>query len=86
VSVPTPYFAVSSPAGSLTIHDVTPGSYMMHVWAMGASDPDLAAIGRRVSVSGTSVDLGTIALQESMPGPHKNKFGEDYTTTKQPAY
>jgi plastocyanin len=86
VSVPTPYFAVSSPAGSLTIHDVTPGSYMLHVWAMGTSDTDLAAIGRRVSVSGTSVDLGTIALQESMPGPHKNKFGEDYTTTKQPAY
>jgi len=86
VSVPTPYFAVSSAAGSLSIRDVAPGSYMMHVWAMGTSDTDLAAIGHRVSVSGTSVDLGTIALKESIPGPHKNKFGEDYNATTQPAY
>lgn len=84
VSVPTPYFATSSAAGSLIIHDVEPGTYMMHVWAMGNSDSDLAATGRRVSVSGATVDLGTIALQESVLGPHKNKFGEDYDTTKPP--
>jgi len=85
VSVPTPYFATSSAAGSLVIHDVSPGTYMMHVWAMGNSDSELAAIGRRVSISAASVDLGTIALQETLPGPHKNKFGEDYDTSK-PTY
>ncbi len=85
VSVPTPYFATSSVAGSLVIHDVSPGTYMMHVWAMGDTDSELAAIGRRVSISAASVDLGTIALQESVPGPHKNKFGEDYDTSK-PSY
>jgi plastocyanin len=82
VSVPTPYFAMSTAAGNLTIHDVAPGTYMMHVWAMGNSDSDLAANGRRISVSGGTVDLGTIALQESMPSSHKNKFGEDYDTKK----
>lgn len=82
VSVPTPYFAMSTAAGNLTIHDVVPGTYMMHVWAMGNSDSDLAANGRRISVSGGTVDLGTIALQESMPSSHKNKFGEDYDTKK----
>jgi plastocyanin len=86
VSVPTPYFAMSTAAGNLTIHDVAPGTYMMHVWAMGNSDSDLAAIGRRVSVAGPTVDLGTIALQESIPGPHKNKFGEDYDTKKASSY
>ena len=86
VSVPTPYFTTSSAAGSLIIHDVIPGTYMMHVWAMGNSDSDLAANERRISVSGTSLDLGTIALKESAPGPHKNKFGEDYDTTKPSPY
>ncbi len=86
VSVPTPYFAMSTAAGNLTIHDVAPGTYMMHVWAMGSSDSDLATAGRRISVSGTTVDLGTIALQESLQGPHKNKFGEDYNTSKPSSY
>jgi plastocyanin len=86
VSVPTPYFAMSTAAGNLTIHDVLPGTYMMHVWAMGNSDSELAATGRRISVSGTTIDLGTIALQESMPGPHKNKFGEDYDVKKPSSY
>ena len=86
VSVPTPYFATSTAAGNLVIHDVQPGTYMMHVWAMGGSDSDLAANGRRISVSGPSVDLGTIALQETMPGPHKNKFGEDYDPKKPSSY
>jgi plastocyanin len=86
VSVPTPYYASSSAAGSLVIRDVAPGSYMMHVWAMGNSDTNLTTIGRRITVSGNSVDLGTIAVEEAAPGPHKNKFGEDYDTRKTSTY
>ena len=86
VSVPTPYFAVSSPAGSLIIRDVPPGAYAMHVWVVGSSDANLAAIGRRVSVSGNSIDLGTIAIEESAPAAHKNKFGEDYEEKRPAAY
>ena len=86
VSVPTPFFAVSSPAGNLIIRDVPPGAYMMHVWAVGSSDTSLAAIGRRVSVSGNSVNLGAIAIEESVPAAHKNKFGEDYEAKKPSSY
>jgi plastocyanin len=86
VSVPTPYFATSSTAGNLVIHDVAPGTYMMHVWAIGTSDANLVAIGRRVTVSGGTVDLGTIALEESVPASHKNKFGEDYDTKNSSPY
>ncbi len=86
VSVPTPYFAVSSPLGNLVIRDVAPGTYTMHVWAVGSSDTNLAAIGRRVSVSGNNIDLGTIALEESVPVPHKNKFGVDYESKKPSSY
>jgi plastocyanin len=86
VSVPTPYFAVSSAAGNIVIHAVAPGVYMMHVWAMGDSDTSLAAMGHRVSVSGSGLDLGTIALEESVPAAHKNKFGEEYEEKKPSSY
>jgi plastocyanin len=86
VSVPTPYFALSSAAGNLVIHDVVPGTYLMHVWAMGSSDTNLATIGRRISVSGNTLDLGTISLEESIPAAHKNKFGEDYEARKPSSY
>jgi plastocyanin len=86
ITVPTPYYAMSTSSGSLTIRDVAPGNYIMHVWAMGNSDANLAAIGRRVTVAGSSVDLGTIAMEESPPGPHKNKFGEDYDAKKTSSY
>jgi plastocyanin len=86
VTVPTPYYAMSTAAGTLTIRDVPPGNYIMHVWAMGNSDANLGPTGRRVTVSGSSVDLGTIAMEESAPGPHKNKFGEDYDAKKTSSY
>ena len=86
VTVPTPYYAMSSPAGSLVIHDVAPGNYMMHVWAMGNSDASLASMGRRITVPAGGLDLGTVALEESGLGPHKNKFGEDYDLQKTTPY
>lgn len=78
VTVPTPYFASSSSSGSLVIHDVEPGTYDVHVWAMGSPEKSLAALRHRISVSGRTVDLGAIALDVTAPPPHKNKFGEDY--------
>jgi plastocyanin len=78
VAVPTPYFASSSSSGSLVIHDVEPGTYDVHVWAMGSPEKSLAALRHRISVSGRTVDLGAIALDVAGMPPHKNKFGEDY--------
>lgn len=78
VTVPTQYYASSSSSGALVIHDVAPGSYEVHVWAMGSSEQSLAALHHRITVSGRTVDLGQIALDVATPGPHKNKFGEDY--------
>jgi plastocyanin len=86
VSVPTRWFAVSSASGKAVMQDVTPGTYDLHVWAMGSPDAKLAALGHRVSVSGHTVDLGSIAVEESAPRGHKNKFGEDYDETEPSSY
>jgi plastocyanin len=86
VSVPTHWFAVSSAAGKVVMQDVPPGTYDLHVWAMGSPDAKLAALSHRVSVSGHAVDLGLIAVEESAPRGHKNKFGEDYDDTLPSSY
>jgi plastocyanin len=86
VSVPTHWFAVSSAAGKAVMQDVPPGTYDLHVWAMGSPDTTLAALSHRISVSGHAVDLGLIAVEESAPRGHKNKFGEDYDDTRSSSY
>jgi hypothetical protein len=78
VSVPTPYFASSAPDGSLVVPNVTPGTYDMHLWAIGSGDNLSSAQSQRIVVEGTSTDLGVFTVQTSPVGPHKNKFGDDY--------
>jgi plastocyanin len=78
VSLPTPYFATSTPEGSLVIHDVKPGSYDMHLWAVGSSDKLTSALVHTATIEGDNVDLGSFTVQTTPPAAHKNKFGEDY--------
>lgn len=78
VSLPTPYFATSTPEGSLVIHDVEPGTYDMHLWAVGSSDKLTSALVHRTTIEGVNADLGAFTVETTPPGSHKNKFGEDY--------
>jgi plastocyanin len=78
VSLPTPYFATSTTEGSFVIHGVEPGSYDMHLWAVGSSDKLASAPVHRTTIEGDSADLGIFTLDTNSQGPHENKFGEDY--------
>ena len=84
----SPYFAASAVGGAVTIRDVPPGKYYLHVWGeqFQAADPGLEH--RIVEVTTQGTWLGPIELA---PGPnplmnHKNKFGEDYPATPTPTY
>ena len=79
IALRTPYFAVPSSGGSLTIHDVPSGSYELTVWAEGGNPEELKGLARRVQVTTAQVDLGLIPIHAVVQGiEHKNKFGEDY--------
>jgi plastocyanin len=79
VTLSTPYYAVSAADGSINLHEIPPGTYEMHVWAEGSSPRDLDALSRRVLVSTSQKDLGTVEVTvDSHFHAHKNKFGEDY--------
>ena len=78
VSVPTTYFASSMADGSLIIHGVRPGTYDMHLWAVGSGNSLSTAQSKRVVIGDSNTDLGIFIVHSSPSGPHKNKFGDDY--------
>jgi hypothetical protein len=76
----TPYYAVSTAAGAIAIHDVPPGSYRLHVWSEAAQSANPVDTERTVQVGSVPAHLGEIIL-EGAADPmenHKNKFGDDY--------
>lgn len=89
VALDTPYYAVSSPDGAVTIPDVPPGRYQLQVWHEGASPKSLNTLRREITVSGNEVALGSLrVLEDEVAVAHKNKYGRDYEdpTPGTPAY
>ncbi len=79
IALRTPYFAVASADGDVTIHDVPLGSYQLTVWAEGGDSGELKGLARPVQVTTAQVDLGVIPIHAvGQQMKHKNKFGEDY--------
>ncbi|HEX4320113.1 MAG TPA: hypothetical protein VHZ52_04370 [Acidobacteriaceae bacterium] len=88
VTLSTPYYGVSSREGTVTLHDVPPGNYRLHVWAENVPLEQLDALGRDVEAGSENVDIGTISLETSgnVMTHHKNKFGESYAPASKDPY
>jgi plastocyanin len=85
----SPYFSVSTKAGTYQIADVPPGSYRLHVFHERATEQTLAALTKTVEVNGPEVELPLIQVSESgyLQLPHTNKYGKDYPPdTDAPGY
>jgi len=80
VVAPTPYIAVSTKGGEISIPGVEPGEYLLRVFHERASEQTLRALERKVTVNGSPVTLPPITVSESgyIEAPHKNKYGKDY--------
>lgn len=80
--VDTPYFGTSNSAGDVSIADVAPGQYTMHVWYEGSSAEQLQALTRQVTISASLHTLGNLRVADT-PGlrlSHNNKYGQPYET------
>ena len=79
VVVPSPYFATSGAAGSYRIENVPAGEYTLKVFHERATEKTLAALERRITVTGDQ-DLGAMKISETgyLELGHKNKHGGDY--------
>jgi hypothetical protein len=80
LALSTPYYSVSTAAGTVAIRGVPPGSYRLHVWSEAAQSVNPVDAERVVQVGAASANLGEIALQAAADPMehHKNKFGDDY--------
>lgn len=82
IVVDTPYYALSNRAGRITIPNVPPDSYIVHVWEEGALPDVLNQFDRQIAISARARSLGTIRLPgtRNLNAKHKNKYGRDYDT------
>jgi plastocyanin len=80
IALSTPFYGISQPDGAVVLHNVTAGSYRLHVWAENVSVEQLAALERDVQIDDAHLQLGVLHLQASGDEMthHENKFGKDY--------
>jgi plastocyanin len=80
LALSTPYYGISTATGTVSLHNVPPGNYRLHVWSEAAQSTNPNSTDRTVQVGAAPVQLGDIILQ-GVADPmanHKNKFGDDY--------
>ncbi len=88
VSLSSPYYAISSKDGTLTIPNVPAGDYELNLWAENVAAADLAAAKQRIHIAAQNIQLPNIELKANTTatGPHLNKFGEEYKKPEQAPY
>ena len=84
LALKTPYYAVTNTKGEYAM-DVPTGDYELGVWYERTRPEELKILGRKVTISAESPELGRIALQEapSLAEGHKNKYGQIYEKDNQ---
>jgi plastocyanin len=88
VVLDTPYYGIATPSGAVTIANVPPGRYQMHVWDERSVPEELDKLTREVGIASDKQSLGTIRVVENdLAATHKNKYGRDYEKpASSPAY
>jgi plastocyanin len=76
----TPYYGISDRSGQISIANVPPGRYILHVWHERSLPEMLKNLTREIVVPEGAASLGTLHVAEA-GNPyqaHKNKYGRDY--------
>src|ERR1700734_3834738 len=79
IALDTPYYAISDAHGDISIKDVVPGRYEMHLFHSSVSAEELHAAEHEITITPGDTFLGSFNLAESdLELAHKNKYGRDY--------
>ena len=75
-----PYYAISNPAGEVSIGSVPSGRYQLNIWHERCLPEALNSLSHQVDLSPDSASLGELRLPVSgdLLGKHKNLYGRDY--------
>jgi len=86
IALDTPYYAISTSRGDLSIPNVPAGRYQIRVWSEISLPDELKDMTREITVAGTSTSLGTLRIAETeLAHVHKNKYGRDYDREAPPS-
>jgi plastocyanin len=88
LALATPMYGAADASEKVTIHDVPPGDYSLHVWIEGFMQPALDRMTRRVQVrsAGTNTFVLDATGAPRQPAQHLNKFGQPYDRETRPPY
>lgn len=80
MAVESDLFAVSNKAGFISIANVTPGKYVLHVWHEDATPDTVHTLERTITLGPTDNTLPLISIQITKhdKSPHKDKYGREY--------
>lgn len=79
IALDTPYYAISNGRGDLSVKDVAPGRYLIHVFHPSVSPEALRVAEREITVAPRDTFLGNFSLAESdLAHTHTNKYGREY--------
>jgi plastocyanin len=83
VATPTPWIARPTADGRFALAGVPEGSYVLHVWHEQAGEVERDVTVTRSGAAEVRVELDGRAF---VAGPHLNKFGRPYATTRADRY
>jgi len=88
IALSTNIYAIGDSRGSFHSADVPPGDYDMHVWIEGVAQPALNRMTRRIHLTSSSGDLGTIDVPADQLNSkaHANMYGQSYDRDVKPTY
>ena len=80
VVLDTPYYQISAKPGVVSIPNVPPGRYRLHVWNEATLPETLNALSRDVTVPEGRASFGDLRIEQTgdLLANHTNKYGREY--------
>jgi plastocyanin len=80
ITMATPLYAVAGADGNVSIANVPPGRYVLHMWSEGIGPENEQPPTREVTIGENAMSLGVIRVPKANGQhiAHKNKYGREY--------
>src|SRR5580700_9605353 len=80
ITIATPFYAISSGDGLLSLAGVPYGRYILHIWSEGMGPENAQPLTHEITIGENALSLGVIRVPAANGEhiAHKNKYGRDY--------
>src|ERR1700683_1686726 len=80
ITIATPFYAISTRDGLLSLAGVPYGRYILHIWSEGMGPENAQPLTHEITIGENTLSLGVIRVPAANGEhiAHKNKYGRDY--------